>query len=1053
MLIQKVLGKLRISIRVTVVTIFIIATLVSVGAAIGLQYHFGKELAIETALHSYQQTAQHTRENLKTIDRQAEQTAQLLSGYPNLIENHWIQPHVAKLFAQTMQNPPLFYALYIGFGNGDFYELINLDSHDIIRSQVQATPEDRWAVISIRGQGQQRQRQMDYYNASFELRASRQQPSDYDARKRLWFTQAVEGTVRKTPPYQFQHLQAPGQTYSTVIPQTQAVLAVDIALSTLSEQLRQQLTTEDSEIYLFQANGELIASNQTDGLTGSHLPKLQKIELSTEQQDYIQSLPALRVSNENDWPPIDYAIGGEPKGYAIDLLRLLSRMTGLKLEFINGYSWPELVNLFENGELDILHPIVPSANNAQMGFLSDPILSLPHAIVTRDNTLPIRHLSELNNKTLAIPRGWSSIPIIRQFYPQIPILEVNSSRDALLAVQKGEAYATLDTALILRYTARQYFMDNLQFHENLQISSAMLPKDLHLLISKSRPQLVPILNLALKQISAEQHHILKERWLAAENLSTSASNVVPYKELIKRLEHPQTFEQIQKKRIHNRDYFVFLTPLARPDSSEEYFAALVPVHTLLAPILEKVSNSVWLSLILLLLLIPTAWLFASPIVTPIKALSQENLKIKNRQYAEVRPHSSHTSEIHELSLSIQEMAESLQAYEQAQKEWIESFVKLIAQAIDDKSPYTAQHCARVPQLAIMLANQAARCDEPPFKAFAFQNEDELREFRLAAWLHDCGKITTPEYIVDKGTKLETLYNRIHEIRMRFEVLWRDAELECLNQCLQRPDEQRELQENLTQKQQQLQADFAFIARCNIGTEQMAHEDIKRLRKLAKTRWIRHFDNRLGLSPMEKQRFTKSTAPLPATEYLLSDRTEHIIPRREAIHYNPAWGIQMDVPEHLYNQGELYNLSIERGTLTPEDRFKINEHVISTIKMLESLNFPPEFAKVPRYASTHHETLDGSGYPRKLSAEDLSIAERIISIADIFEALTAPDRPYKKAKPLSEALDILHEMVRQKHIDGDLFRLFIKSGVYLDYAKQFLNERQMDSIDIAKYLDE
>jgi HD-GYP domain-containing protein (c-di-GMP phosphodiesterase class II) len=161
---------------------------------------------------------------------------------------------------------------------------------------------------------------------------------------------------------------------------------------------------------------------------------------------------------------------------------------------------------------------------------------------------------------------------------------------------------------------------------------------------------------------------------------------------------------------------------------------------------------------------------------------------------------------------------------------------------------------------------------------------------------------------------------------------------------------------------------------------------------------------------------------------------------------------MAIPEHQYNLGEVYNLSIARGTLTTEDRFKINEHMISTIKMLENLPFPKELSRVPRYASTHHETLKGTGYPRQLSAEDLSIPERVLVISDIFEALTASDRPYRKAKPISVAVNIMHKMALDEHIDLELFRLFLTSGTHLKYAKAYLKPEQIDSVDIEQYMN-
>lgn len=408
-------------------------------------------------------------------------------------------------------------------------------------------------------------------------------------------------------------------------------------------------------------------------------------------------------------------------------------------------------------------------------------------------------------------------------------------------------------------------------------------------------------------------------------------------------------------------------------------------------------------------------------------------------------------EIDALAVSLVEMSSAIQHHEKSQIELMDAFIQLIAQTIDDKSPYTGNHCKRVPDLGLSLANAAAESNSPPFKDFSFKSEEEYREFKTAAWLHDCGKIITPEHIVDKGSKLETIYNRIHEVRMRFEVLWRDAEIEFHQQLAKNPEKKQQLNAALADKQQQLTDDFAFIASANVGGEFMSDDKVARLTELAKITWQRHFDDTLGLSPVEELNLKSSKPTLPATETLLIDKPEHIIARTNAPNFDDKLGIKMTIPEHQYNLGELYNLSISRGTLTAEDRFKINEHIIGTIKMLDKLPFPKELARVPRYASTHHETLIGTGYPRKLSAEDLSIPERVLVIADIFEALTAGDRPYKKAKSLSVAIDILHKFALDQHIDFDLFELFLTSGVYLDFAEKHMKDEQIDEVNIAQYI--
>lgn len=393
---------------------------------------------------------------------------------------------------------------------------------------------------------------------------------------------------------------------------------------------------------------------------------------------------------------------------------------------------------------------------------------------------------------------------------------------------------------------------------------------------------------------------------------------------------------------------------------------------------------------------------------------------------------------------------------EAQQRLLDGIIQLLADATDAKSPYTGGHCQRVPVLAQMLMDSVIAANSGPYAQF-HMNALERYEFRIAAWLHDCGKVTSPEYVVDKATKLETLNNRIHEIRTRFEVLWRDAEL-LYWQRLAEGGEQQALQAALENTRAQLQEEFAFIANANIGGEFMSDADIERLRTIGSRPWLRNFDNRLGLSRDEAERLAPvASALLPAPEQLLADRVDHLVPwgeRKPPVDkHDPRniWGFDMRLPAHAYNYGELHNLSIRRGTLTDEERFKINEHIVQTIIMLNTLPLPSHLKRVPEIAGNHHEKMDGSGYPRGLKKDDMSIAERVMAIADIFEALSAADRPYKAAKTLSESVKILGFMARDQHIDPGLFRLFLSSGVYREYGERFLRSDQLDDVDIEPYL--
>jgi HD-GYP domain-containing protein (c-di-GMP phosphodiesterase class II) len=384
---------------------------------------------------------------------------------------------------------------------------------------------------------------------------------------------------------------------------------------------------------------------------------------------------------------------------------------------------------------------------------------------------------------------------------------------------------------------------------------------------------------------------------------------------------------------------------------------------------------------------------------------------------------------------------------------MDGLIKLIAGAIDAKSPYTAGHCQRVPVLTRLLTEAACAETTGPFSDFRL-SEDEWRAVDVASWLHDCGKVTTPEYIVDKATKLETIYDRIHEIRMRFEVLKRDAEVVYWRGIAAGGDEQV-LAAERDEQLRSLDDDFAFVAACNEGGEFMAPDKQARLRQIAALTWTRTLDDRLGVSRDERVRKERVPRPiLPVEEHVIIDRTDHLIDHdrlEDLAVKRDRQGIRLKPKKYKYNRGELYSLSISRGTLTEEERLEVNDHIVQTIAMLSDLPFPPHLKSVPELACGHHEKMDGTGYPRGLVRDEMSVVARIMAVADVFEALTAADRPYKRAKTLSETFSIIAAMKRDHHLDPDLVDLFIQSGVWKIYAEEFLSPAQLDNPDTAAVL--
>ena len=335
------------------------------------------------------------------------------------------------------------------------------------------------------------------------------------------------------------------------------------------------------------------------------------------------------------------------------------------------------------------------------------------------------------------------------------------------------------------------------------------------------------------------------------------------------------------------------------------------------------------------------------------------------------------------------------------RELFESFINLMSEAIDKKSPYNGAHCRRVPTLTMMIADAACQADYGIFKNFNL-DDDERYELKIAGLLHDCGKVTTPVHVIDKATKLETIFDRIHLINTRFEVLKRDAEIIFLNQKIAAIESGNlsiipELEDAFQQKLAQYSSDQDFLRICNIGGEFMRDEYKERLQIIATYRW------------------------------------------------NDPQGVETN----FLTENEVYNLNISRGTLTAEERKIINDHIVVTIEMLEQLPYPRNLRRVPEYAGGHHERMDGKGYPKGLTREQMSLPARMMGIADIFEALSAKDRPYKKGKTLTECLQILGNMKINNHIDPDVFDLFVSEKVYMRYANEYLDPDQIDEVDENK----
>jgi len=784
----------KIKIRTNILIHFLFVVLSLAVVLIGLQYYFSEKMARKAIDNTFHQTAERITLTLHGKDRLSKEILYQIETDPSLSQqygNHNIQRPIIERFTSTLKRYNTMYAIYLGYANGDLFEVVNMQLSQALYKRYKAPKKTRWTLIHIYNEGDTRIRKFTFLDHSLKLLSERSEPSTYTVTKRLWYQEAIAATLPvRSDPYLFINLQEKGITYSKKL-KGKTVLALDFTLNTMHSMMNRLRFSPSSNIYLYGRDGSIISSS-------------------------------------------------------------------------------------DNPQSDM----------------------------------------------------------------------------------------------------ERVFQHMLKHHE-------------------------------VNSIKTINHHSTKS--------------------------------------------FVTLMPLTQELGKETYVGISVDTHEMLSPYRKKIYYSLAIALVLLLMFIPLTLYLTDHIVRPIKALMGENEKIKARKFDQVIPIDTNIIELIELSDSQLALSGSIQEYQRQQEALLDAFIMLIADAIDAKSSYTGAHCKKVPILATMLAKEADKSNHGLFKDFHFKDPDAWEAFERAAWLHDCGKITTPEYVVDKATKLETIYNRIHEIRTRFEVLWRDIEIDYYIRLI--GGEEKQILNAWKQKEQQaLLDDFSFVAACNLGSEFLPPQKQERLKQIGKKQWLRHFDNRLGLAEEELARYRHPQTSLPATETLLYDGEEHLIERvgfdEEAYRKK---GFKLEVPHYLYNRGELYNLCIEKGTLTPEERFKINEHIIMTIKMLEQLPFPDNMRSIPQIAGEHHETMDGTGYPKQLTKKDLSIPSRIMAIADIFEALTASDRPYKKAKTLSETLKVMYFMKKEQHIDADLFDLFVRSKIYLTYAQSYLKEEQIDIVDETSLL--
>ena len=973
-----------------------------------VQYQQGSRRMMASANDTFGLLGRHSTEVINALVLPAESVLAVLSASPPPPS---FQPEDTtpwlRLMAAGLHQNPLAESAYVAFGDGSFLLLRTLAG----RSQgsvLEAPAGARWLLQLVDRRSGQSSGRFDFHDAALALVERRPMPAyAFDPRERAWYRDALAAgpeTFIRTPPYAFFTTQALGVTLARRHAQAGVVVGIDLGVATLSAVLQRELRTPSTQAMIFDASGRVLAH------PGGTMPAAASAPsgplAGTVAGLGVPVLQALHGRWLADRAGATATAAGTPAAPA----SAAGPAPGATRLEVDGRAWFYRIDAVAEGlkgEPWFLAMATPADE-----LLADAIkarrTSLVVSVVVLLVMLPLllwmaralaRPLRFLARDAEAIERFEFDGPD----HPGSLILEVDDLARAMRNM-KHTLRRFLDISSAL--TAEPRFDSLLQRVLGETISVARASGGVIRLLDADGVQLEPAAVQMRGQVepltafeslrldtaggtSSARQAALEGRTVIAEKNASVADEQAYYAAVFARLQVDR-FQVLAVPLRNRKQELIGTLELSFAEQADRQQGSIAPARI---AFIEALSG------------------------TAAVAIDNQRLLME-------------------------------------QKALLESFIELVAGAIDAKSPYTGGHCQRVPELTKMLARAACDQTEGPFAHYQL-NDEQWEALHIAGWLHDCGKVTTPEYVVDKATKLETLYDRIHEVRMRFEVLKRDAEVRLCREALARAGiDTQALDASLAEAHQQLDEDFRFVAVSNEGGEFMDREAQARLRRIAAQTWLRTLDDRLGISHEEKQRKALSpAASLPVVEALLADKPEHIIARqaRDQVAPDNRWGFRLDTPEHLYHRGELHNLCIERGTLTSEERYKINDHMVQTIKMLSQLPFPRHLREVPEIAGGHHEKMDGTGYPRRLKREELSESARMVAVADVFEALTAADRPYKRGKTLSESLQIMAGMCKGRHIDADVFALFLRSGVYLAYAQRFMRAEQIDAVDIHRYL--
>lgn len=1021
----------KISLKYSVsVTVGFVALVVAI-LAIAVHYISSVSLAKDAAHRQFESIADMVAQRAQITDNLGFSFTEILaqSSEAKISVSADKRHPILNLMSGAMSSSPYVSAMFIAFPNGDFVRLTNLDAAKDLYDDYGAAPEDRW-IDSTNIDGKFIAR---YIDDKFNTRIERVTDSDYDPRVRPWFTMAQTDRITETPPF----VSFGNNLLVAYVKRldTGAVVGASFSLSYLSALLQGNYLNDGSQAFLFDNQGTVTQFEQKK--IAETQGELTITGLTFEEQEYLNSNPKIIVGNMTDYPPIDFAVSGKPKGYSVDYLAELIKITGLEINFVNGVEFSELMDMFEHQNIDLMLSMFSNEERAKNGLFSNPILQTELVFVShKDDINNYNNLNQIATKKIAIPENYSTSIYLKEHYPRYDYLVVDDPIQALRAIQNGEADVTLVVDAVAKHIEKYYYLDNLKFSGYLQDKDSLPDSAYHLYVNNSKPLLSSILKKAQQQLSAARVLDIKNKWIVntAERNKQPPSRVqtgtLPSQILLDIALDPSKHKQLVETTLGGKRYYARVDPIGiyHPNENDHYLGVFLSESEITERFLSRVYWAVIVSVIGFLLMLPFVYYSVLKIVGPIQKLTEQSQLIEQEQYAKVKIVSTGIKELERLSLSIVNMAKTIRLHSDKNISLVSSFVRLIAKTIHSRSGGVHQKQQLVPNIAMILAKQAVQ-NNLPHAAAELSTESQWREFEIAAWLHDCGRVATPEHIANKKTKLEAIHNRIHEIRTRFEVLSRDAEIEMYKNILANPDTAAPHKRALVKFKKQLQQDFELITQCNLGNVDLDDKVLAQLDHIAGYRFQCQFNKYLGLSEKELENVDTTNKYHSKYEFALRDKADHIILQKAGNAQKSIYGFKLKTPSNEQNLGEIYNLKVQTGVLTDEERYVIDKQMINTLATLKELQLPEELQLIPEIVSGQYIHTIQSETLQAQKTENTSIKAKILALANVYVELIAPSVASEKAIDQQQALKEMEIMSEKGLIDKDLFALFKQAKVY------------------------